>query len=111
MSITIITIPAETTDTVATSQSSGNLDALQEAVGGYIEAVGVGNIAIYLDEEGKLKSRPINERATRLAHRLKVISAHDIIVGDAVVTGFNEHTGENTDAPAAALNYLKGTSN
>lgn len=108
MSIQIITVPAETSTPVATIDSPGDLDALQEAVGGWIEAVGVGNIAIYLDEEGKLKGRSINVRATKLAHRMKVIHPTDCIVGDAVVTGFNDDTGENADAPAPALHFLNG---
>lgn len=37
------------------------LEALQKAVGGYIEAVSVGNNVIMLcDEEGKLKGKPYN---------------------------------------------------
>lgn len=111
MSIRIITIPADETQPVTPSDSPGDLNALQAAVGGYIEAVGTGNICLWLDEEGKLKGRPVNARATKLAHRIKAISAQDVIVGDAVITGFNDDTGENADAPEAALIYLNGITN
>lgn len=106
MSIQMITVPANTAEPVTTTETDGSLTTLQTAVGGWVEAVGIGNVCIYLDEEGKLKNRPANVRATKLAHRLKLISAHDVIVGDAVVTGFNDDTGENADAPDTALHFL-----
>ena len=111
MSIRIITIPANEAQPVTPSDSPGDLAALQAAVGGYIEAVGTGNICLWLDEEGKLKNRPVNTRATKLAHRMKAISRHDVIVGDAVITGFNDDTGENADAPESALIYFNGFPN
>lgn len=106
MSIRVVTVPAEATEQVALTEIDGGLDSLQAAVGGWIEAVGAENYTIYLDEEGKLNQRPYNRRATKLAHRLKLIRLDDVIVGDAVVTGFDTETGENTDAPNWALRYL-----
>lgn len=104
--IRIITIPADENQPITVTTSKADLDALQAAVGGDIQAVGPEDITIYLDEEGKLKGRPLNPRATDLAHSIKAISARDAIVGDAVITGFDDETGENADAPLSVLEHL-----
>ena len=70
-------IPVESLDAT-------DLKALQAAVGGLIEIVGTNDgRLLVLDEEGKLKNKPINEAATALARG--VIADTDYIVGDAVV--------------------------
>lgn len=106
MSIKIITVPADSTQPVTRDDSPDDLATLQNLVGGDIDAVGIGNCAIYFDGEGKWKNRPINIRATKLAHRLKLITPHDAIAGDVVVTGHNDETGDNADAPEAFHTYL-----
>lgn len=61
------------------------LEELQEAVGGYIELLVLpcGDF-LYLDEEGKLKGKPLNKRATLLG-RSAGIASTDYIVGDVIV--------------------------
>ena len=62
------------------------LKAMQEAVGGYIEVVYAENgDQIILDEEGRLKGKPINEDASEhwLGDRWDNDTAN--IVGDAIV--------------------------
>jgi len=62
------------------------LKAMQEAVGGYIEVVYAENgDQIILDEEGRLKGKPINEDASEhwLGDRWDNDTAN--IVGDAVI--------------------------
>lgn len=63
-----------------------SLSELQKMVGGLIELVDLGDTHIVLDEEGKLKDKPINERATNLwrSHPSKTFWG-DQIVGDVVV--------------------------
>ena len=62
------------------------LATLQGAVGGYIEIVSIGNNKIMvLDEEGKLKNKPINRIATELYG-----NPNDVVVGDVVVCDDNE---------------------
>jgi hypothetical protein len=58
------------------------LETLQKAVGGYIEMVAAhnGNVII-LDEEGKIKNKPINAEATRMF----INGQSDPIVGDVVI--------------------------
>lgn len=58
------------------------LETLQKAVGGYIEMVPARNgQTIVLDEEGKLKNKPINLYATRMF----INGQSDPIVGDVVI--------------------------
>lgn len=66
-----------------------SLAELQGWVGGFIEVVA--NQApgprtmMVLDEEGKLKERPLNLIATCWAHRHRAIATDDVIVGDVVL--------------------------
>lgn len=71
------------------------LAELQTLVGGYIEVV-VTHDGKYLviDEEGKLKQKPVNAEATKLYR----YGAHDPIVGDAIVIDTNlEMNGPEDD--------------
>jgi hypothetical protein len=57
-----------------------DLETLQEAVGGWIEGVGLKNGGyMYVNENGKFSELPFNEHATKL------IDFHDYIVGDVVI--------------------------
>jgi hypothetical protein len=56
------------------------LKELQKMVGGYIQIVETKGKQIIMDEEGKLKDKPLNEEATELWG-----VDYDVIVGDAVV--------------------------
>lgn len=67
-----------TEEEVTVPKDSGSLKFLQDAVGGNIEYVPVVNgdttstrgfTALFCDEEGKLKSKPVNEKATAMAGR------------------------------------------
>lgn len=58
-----------------------SLEALQAAVGGYIEIVKVGKgKLLVMDEEGKMKGKPVNDTASKLYGY-----QHDHIVGDVVI--------------------------
>ena len=65
------------------------LKELQEFVGGYIEVAYAPNgDQIIMDEEGKLKNKPINWEATELWLGKKSIEdfpIHDYIVGDVII--------------------------
>lgn len=64
------------------------LEELQKAVGGYIQIVQgkEREMLIVIDDEGKLKSKPVNLRATQLYQ-----PEYDFIVGDAVIgTSYND---------------------
>lgn len=71
------------------------LDNLQEMVGGYIETLPLTDplddsldydIILIVNEEGKLRGLPVNNRATMLSR----FCGMDIIVGDAVIARVTE---------------------
>jgi hypothetical protein len=71
------------------------LEELQDLVGGYIEvARTLSGTWLVIDEEGKLKNKPLNVSATRIYQ----YGSHDPIVGDAVlVTTFFELNGPDDE--------------
>jgi hypothetical protein len=59
------------------------LEELQKMVGGYIEIVSAGKGKIMvIDDEGKLKGKPVNDAATMIFMQA---GYYDTIVGDALV--------------------------
>jgi hypothetical protein len=75
------------------------LATLQGAVGGYIEVLGLAaDLSLVLDEEGKLKGRPRNDIAIRLAQHFAVrLQPGDLIVGDVVLVGREVAPDEDGD--------------
>ena len=63
-----------------------SLEELQEIVGGYIEMIGCNDqtFVCVLNEEGKIKELPRNDKATNLVD--KIISPDDYLVGDVLIT-------------------------
>jgi hypothetical protein len=58
------------------------LEEAQKVVGGYVELVDLDGLGCLLvDEEGRLKRKPINEQATKLYNQL----FDGVIVGDAIL--------------------------
>jgi len=58
------------------------LEEAQKVVGGYVELVDLERLGCLLvDEEGRLKRKPINEQATKLYNQL----FDGVIVGDAIL--------------------------
>ena len=62
------------------------LKEMQEFVGGYIEVIYLNKKSMMvIDEEGKIKDKPINYEATEIAHDNEAIFNTDYISGDAMV--------------------------
>ena len=76
------------------------LACLQEAVGGYIEAIHLGRDAVmYVNEEGLLIGDIApNLIATKIARQHNPGLCHPI-VGDVIISGFDPSTGEDCDFP------------
>ena len=76
------------------------LACLQEAVGGYIEAIHLGRDAVmYVNEEGLLIGDiSPNLIATNIARKFSPGICHPI-VGDVIICGFDPSTGEECDFP------------
>lgn len=78
----------------------GALEQLQRVVGGYIETVrtqGNSDYILILDDEGKLKDKPVNKPATVLYG-----NPLDVIVGTVIlarvegdIVGFDKETAED----------------
>lgn len=70
------------------------LEEAQEFVGGLIEVLRLpdGSLMV-IDEEGKLKGKPVNLKATQIAHEARAIFPGDVIVGDALILKGDAVTG------------------
>jgi hypothetical protein len=91
-----------------------SLRQLQEAVGGYIEAVDLPDFirdarraVCYVNEEGKLTGLPFNGRATDLLVPGVGLMWGDSIAGPMVVCGFDADDGSNTDIPAGVERRIR----
>lgn len=90
-------IPADLNKPVEFKQAEPTLDLWQEVVGGYIEPVVCGaGLRLWVDEEGKLKDKPRNARATALAKGARSIRNDDYLAGDVAVYGGVDDEGECT---------------
>ena len=71
-----------TTKEIQSKEDSPSLSDAQKFVGGWVEVVQVNDGILIIDEEGKLKDKPVNEVASKM-YADKYGDA-DIIVGDAI---------------------------
>ena len=83
-------IRSDGTETIVTPVGKRwTLKELQTHVGGYIEFMpGIGKIRMILDEEGRLKQKPENQKATDIvmeALRGKILRYQPVIVGDVLI--------------------------
>jgi|GEM_PF-4626087 hypothetical protein len=82
----IVNIPCTGTYGVTRVDQDDLLHSLQGLVGGEIEIITLSKFnALVIDEEGKLKGKARNERATKYLHALRPDMANDYIVGTALV--------------------------
>ena len=71
-----------TTKEIQSKNDSPSLADAQKFVGGWVEVVQVNDGILIIDEEGKMKNKPVNEVASKM-YADKYGDA-DIIVGDAI---------------------------
>ena len=70
------------------------LQALQSAVGGWVQAIDLANdLTIWVNEEGKLIGLPHNQTAQKLWDKTFWVGS-DFVVGDVVLTGGTGEEGE-----------------
>ena len=82
------------------------LSQLQRLVGGFIEAVQVdGEATLWLNEDGKAESLPVNVRSHALVAHL--LQANDFIVGDCVLTGYDLEEGETVGLGQRWLTFIE----
>lgn len=106
-----IYVPSDAHEPLAVREYN-SLDDYQRAVGGNIEAVGLGPSGMYLfvNENGKLLSPRCNRRAT-IYWWLQKFPHHggDVICGDAVLIGTTDDDGATQDVPGAVRQLLLST--
>jgi hypothetical protein len=90
----VITVEGKVEKLDLADDAREELEALQGAVGGYIQTVPIrhGGITCFCNEEGKLIGLPRNELATRFAGWF--LAPDDYIAGDLVVMGGVDAHGE-----------------
>ena len=71
-----------TTKEIQSKEDSPSLSDAQKFVGGWVEVVQVNDGVLIIDEEGKLKDKPVNEVASKMY--ADKYGDEDIIVGDAI---------------------------
>lgn len=71
-----------TTKEIQSKEDSPSLSEAQKFVGGWVEVVQVNDGVLIIDEEGKLKDKPVNEVASKMY--ADKYGDEDIIVGDAI---------------------------
>ena len=67
---------------IQSKEDSPSLSEAQKFVGGWVEVVTVNDGILIIDEEGKLKDKPVNEVASKMY--ADKYGDEDIIVGDAI---------------------------
>jgi len=85
-----------------------NLKDLQGYVGGYIETIQLGQSGqnAYVNEEGRLRNLPVNNRATRLIYDLQPHLGIPCVFGNMVIIGAPTADGEDTDVSESLCNDL-----
>lgn len=80
-------------------EGDGCLESVRKTINAeWVESIPfLSNVAPYFDEEGKMKGRARNERATNILRNY--IKADDYIVGDCVFAGIDYTTGATVDLP------------
>ena len=71
-----------TTKEIKNKNDNPSLSDAQKFVGGWVEVVRVKDGILIIDEEGKLKDKPVNEVASKMY--ADKYGDEDIIVGDAI---------------------------
>lgn len=108
MTINVVFIPADLTLPVEVRELSPHLGSMQQLIGGHLEVLSLyePEATLYLDEEGKLKRRPLNQRATELVQRHSPL--REFIVGDCFISGPPDADGDETSVPAFYVELCDG---
>lgn len=103
-----IFIPADNSRPLEIVELS-DYEQYRQLIDGWLETIPYpdrDDVAPYFDEEGKIRGKSKNHRATALLS--PVMFAHDYIAGDCILVGFDAETGEDRDIPEDVVNQLMG---
>lgn len=103
--VRVLCISGDETVFAAVHDIPATVEGLAAEIGeGWLEGISGDDWSAYLDEEGKIKGLPINERATRLARALGWDPSHvDLLVGPVVFLGPVDEEGDETDVTAQVI--------
>lgn len=88
------------------TDGEGNLEILQSAVGGWVQAVDLSNnLTLWCNEEGKLQGLSTNRIATTMWE--EVFGRTDVIVGDVIFTGGTGDEGETLGLDEETANKIR----
>lgn len=96
--VEMVRIPADLSKPVERVQLAPELEVFQQEVGGYVQGVDLPGSTMWLDEEGKLKEKPVNARATALG-RIFGRLQQDVAVGDVICVGYDYAADTYWDVP------------
>lgn len=103
----IVTLDGQLKATSLPDDDFAQYNLLRKTVGGLIEAVALDDTTVmWVNEEGKLKGLPANEKATSLAAGR--IFPGDYIAGQAIITGHNNDTGDTVGLSPERYSELTG---
>jgi hypothetical protein len=114
--IRVLIVPDDERQPVEERDIDPSLDVFKAILGGWLEGIGGGEEEEwrgYCDEEGKIKGRAVNVRATRLARALGWPTG-DVLCGPVVFTGPPDEEGDDTSVTSVvtaysdALGYTEG---
>lgn len=108
-----IVIPTDTSEPMYSRNFDGLAD-YQEVIGGLIEGVELTDptqACLYVDEEGLLKQREWNSRATLLlmVHNPRFMFHGTMILGPAIIVGPADDEGDTLDAPEEFVALMLST--
>ena len=100
-------------DTSALIDIEQNVKVLQDAVGGYIEAViSTDDWVMYANEDGLRLNLPLNRKASSLVLAICEVGGRPVplgagqLVGDVVITGYDDE-GDNAPIPESWVQQFK----
>jgi len=95
--IKAVTITSEGLQSEVEFTEENSLETLQAAVGGYIQAIDLLGLTMWINEEGKIHNLPFNPFATLLWEA--EFGKTDVILGDIILTGQPDGEGFTTSIP------------
>ena len=104
--VTAVVIPAGECQIPSVIELDTQLRSFQTLVDGLIQMVTVNDLVFIVDEEGKVKSKPVNRLATDYLYELAPeYRGWDFLVGTVIIVG---DTGEDvTSVPARVLEHFE----
>lgn len=87
-----------------------SLRQFQEFVGGYIESISGPDWVAYVNEEGKMKNLPLNEKADRFVHThgwrgVSFGPFSDYLVGPVLLVGPRDEEGYDTSVHKSLIDW------